>query len=304
MMCVQESGSGHPDGLNRHLQRLLEEVRNCTHCWFRDVGQWHLKLAAALPRRTTVSPKQVKRWERALARLRMLPETVRQAATADDETYQLLMQLASHSEPSVRLPAAAALVTLGRLPPHRAVCELLDAQAALAEHRYAFGMRVPAQFRRPLVQRQAELWERLCGQLAELVYGPILRDLHRETECITGARADIIVDDGSVRHDDGLIAWADLMIEAKSGALPHDFPYLPLCHRLEIWHRGCGGQWIEQLGVVYRNAEQLAAMAEEHNAPELARDIGDLAAHGSHEQMYLQVLKGILEREPHLSDLL
>lgn len=82
-------------------------------------------------------------------------------------------------------------------------------------------------------------WECLCGHIAELLYGKILRQA-----CVARGknRADIIVDDSSARFDkNGKIQYVNKIIEVKLSPLflptvrSSILKYIDQCDSLEIW---------------------------------------------------------------------
>ncbi len=245
--------------VNACLQACLDDISNSYHVWFRYDGRRQIKPTTT---RRRSGDSGVDAWQRVIRRLILVPSYLRTWGH-DEETVRLLHRLALHPADPVRLPAAVALATLGLVPPLATIDDLREQRGFL----YANRARPPRWWGRLAVRYRAVRWESLCVRLAEAVHGEaaVLAGMRGETTCYEGIIPDIIV--GPVRYDDaGLVEYAEMMIDAKSGSLPREHKYIHRCDRMEYWHAGTLGEWVKRGGdgdceIIYRDRDELAELA-------------------------------------------
>lgn len=261
--------------VNELLQRIRNTYATASHEWFRLK---HFEVEASLPRRKAVGERALEEWQRALFFVRALPGQFWDRWEANEETIRLLHELAARTPQPVRVPASCALIVLSQLPPLATIREIVDLHQSGQLWYYACGVKPPRWWTRPCVTYRANRWEQLCVRLAEQLYGEdnVLAGSRNETRCCEGIVPDIIV--GEVRRDaDGRIAWAERIIDAKSGQLPDHHTYAHLCATLEYWHAREMGEWVASrpdnrgCEVIYRSVRELIALAPEPLSLEMER---------------------------------
>ncbi|MEA3401629.1 MAG: hypothetical protein U9R79_10350 [Armatimonadota bacterium] len=278
---------------------VREELANSIQLSFAGV---YLAFTPSLSHWRDVSNSQLRRWKNAVWIARNLPGEFRKRV-ADTSTHDHVGALANRAGDAVQLPAALAL--LSRLPPALAMQAVMAHRDAGDLWRYVNGpLRPPEWWRRPCVAYRAWTWERLCLELAEAEYGPVLAGLRGETLCAHGLIPDIIVGE-VVRDADGVVVRAEHIIDAKSGrAPPHEHAYADRCDVLEYWHAGHHGQWVERpcghCTIIYQSAEDLQQLARPHG---LGERVADFAEGEDYFGLYLQFVLEHGTRDLELADL-